>query len=103
MGKVFGKFNQSFVYKPWHTVYSSLTLVLAFCGASYISPKNEFSSFLTLYIIPHTLKASLIWEGKGKIHEKLVTHFFLVQISDGNEIQDVPKLTGYWLSDTGIG
>ena len=23
--------------------------------------------------------------------------------SDGNVIQDMPKLTGYWLSDTGIG
>ena len=25
------------------------------------------------------------------------------QNSDGNVIQDMPKLTGYWLSDTGIG
>ena len=26
-----------------------------------------------------------------------------VKDSDVNVIQDIPKLTGYWLSDTGIG
>ena len=28
---------------------------------------------------------------------------WVVFSSDGNVIQDMPKLTGYWLSDTGIG
>ena len=37
--------------------YSSLTLVLAFCEGSHNSPKNKFSSFLTLYIVPHIPRA----------------------------------------------
>ena len=45
-------------------IYSSLTLVLAICEGSHISPKNKFSSFLTLYIVPHIPKASGICEKK---------------------------------------
>ena len=68
--------------------YSSLTLVLAFCEGSHISPKNKFSSFFTLYIVPHisprhkafAKKISKIFfekfmSKKWKIYEKLVTHF----------------------------
>ena len=35
--------------------------------------------------------------------EKTLSHLELLATSDGNVIQDMPKLTGYWLSDTGIG
>ena len=45
-------------------MYSSLTLVLAFCEGSHNSPQNKFSSFLTLYIVPHIPKASGICEKK---------------------------------------
>ena len=44
------------------TMYSSLTLVLAFCEGSCESPKNKFSSFMTLHIVTHTPKASGICE-----------------------------------------
>ena len=45
-------------------IYSSLTLVLAICEGSHISPKNKFSSYLTLYIVPHIPKALGICEKK---------------------------------------
>ena len=47
-------------------IYSSLTLVLAFCEGSHNSPKNKFSSYLTLYIVPHIPKASGICEKNFK-------------------------------------
>ena len=54
------------LYHLIHILYSSLTLVLAFCEGSHISSQNKFSSFLTLYIVPHTPKASGICEKKFK-------------------------------------
>ena len=46
--------------------YRSLTLVLAICEGSDISPKDKFSSYLTLYIVPHILKALGICENNFK-------------------------------------
>ena len=47
-------------------IYSSLTLVLAICEGSHISPRNKFSSYLTLYIVPHIPKALGICEKNFK-------------------------------------
>ena len=42
--------------------------------------------------------------GNLKVHAGiLVVSGTEVPLSDGNVIQDMPKLPGYWLSDTGIG
>ena len=67
----------------WYT----LTLVQAFCEGIHVSQKNKFSSFLTLYKVPHTPRhlefvkhnnIHFLWRFLSehqKIHEEFVTHF----------------------------
>ena len=69
------------MFSKSNSMYSSLTLILAICEGSCDSPRNKFSSFLILHIVPHTSKASGICEKNfkdflGKIYERTMKNPF---------------------------